>query len=75
MITNTTRLRLVNKMIAADEIKLAGLISQAKEVQSYLDRLYVRRGKLEADITMEERDSAQLVKPQPAGVRIGGFEV
>lgn len=75
MITKTTQLRLVNKMIEADEVKLARLIRQAQELQAYLDRLYIRRGKLEADIRMEERDAAPMVKTQPAGVRLGGIEV
>lgn len=75
MITKQVQLRLTNKMIEVDEKKLADLKAQQGELQAFLDRLYVRRKKLEADIAMEERDMAPLVKPQPEGVRIGGFEV
>lgn len=75
MIPKATQLRLTNKLIEIGEKKLAELRSQAQETQANLDTLYNQRNSLEADIRMEERDTAQLVKPQPAGVQVEGWNI
>lgn len=79
MITNKTKLSLVNRMIDADEERLEGKLAEVEALRAYLDRLYARRHKLTAELAREEafaaRDEAPIVKTQPAGVRLDGFQV